>query len=82
MHVGSCIVSNMAYNPMDRCPPIVHSDRAMIRFKHFSPRRVLGNVRIATQLVKIVFLSSVIADVPRTVFIDLEPTVIGEDHSC
>ena len=79
MRVGSYTVSNMEYNRMDRCRRIAHSDPETIHFKRSLLRPEQANVRFLVEHRQINIGSCVVLDVPRTVFIDLEPTVIGED---
>lgn len=66
---------------MDKCQPIVLWGQPMIRFKLFLLKLVLENVwnfdKLAPYWCVTKARLSSIKDVPRTVFIDLEPTVIG-----
>lgn len=49
MLVGNCIVSNMAFNLMDKCQQNVRWVRLMIHFKHFLLRLALENVSKSTR---------------------------------
>ena len=76
MLVGNYIVSNMVYNQMDRCQLTVPLDREMIHFKLSLLKQEQENVRLIRMKNRNL---SFRLDVPRTVFIDLEPTVIGRN---
>jgi hypothetical protein len=63
---------------MDKCQLSVRWDQVMIHFKHFLRKQEQENVRYSIELhVDYSFFG---LDVPRTVFIDLEPTVIGRKN--
>ena len=61
---------------MDKCQQNVQWDRVMIHFKHFLQKQEQENVRYSIEFMFIILHFGL--DVPRTVFIDLEPTVIGK----